>query len=173
MSEYGVYLAIAVLGTVLFVLKLLASFHGFDGDFDFDGDLDGQHSFEVFSIQSLLAFMMGVGWSGLAFHYEMQFGSWPTIFLASLFGVATVLFSSTLMYFSHKLNSSTPVAVPTKGLVGRTYLAIPLNGTGQVELTMGGKKQIIDAQSSEEIPSFTSVKVVEVVNNSLVKVEKV
>ena len=72
-----VYLLLALVGTVFFVLRLLvALFFGSDPDFDTGDHFDGPTgtSFSFFSPLSILAFFIGSGWMGLACRIDWQMG---------------------------------------------------------------------------------------------------
>ena len=81
-SDATLYFSMAAIGTLLFSIRILMMlFFGFDdgGDFDVDADLDGGFEghfgdFSLFSMVSILAFMMGAGWLGLACRLEWGVG---------------------------------------------------------------------------------------------------
>ena len=66
-----VHWGIALPSTIIFVIQLIMTLAGGDGDdfdTDHDGDFDGDHGdgMNIFSIKSVLSFLMFYGWSGLA-----------------------------------------------------------------------------------------------------------
>ena len=72
-TDVVVYLVLALVGTVFFVLRLFVDlFFGGDSDFDtgdhFDGSTDA--SFSFFSLLSILAFFMGLSWIGITFRID-------------------------------------------------------------------------------------------------------
>ena len=166
------YLIIALIGTLLFTIKLALFLYGADSDIDFES----AHAFEVLSLQSILATLMGAGWFGLALQNEFAASSLTTLILAISFGVVCGLFSSALMYWLRKLNYIPTTKQPSVDAQGIVYLEIPVqrSGRGKIELVVEGQKKIIDAISDEAKPiaSFSEIKVVEVLSAHLVVVQK-
>jgi hypothetical protein len=184
-SDATVYFSMASLGSVLFALKMIAMMLGGDieggGDFDLDADADGgldDHGtgFSLFSLLSILAFMMGAGWMGVACRVEWEIGPLATAAASGGFGFFLMLISSFGMFSMRKMNESGSYDVNTcVGEVGRVYLKIPAKGSGQgqVEVNVEGRKKILRAVSSgEEIESFASVKVTGIHTGETVIVEK-
>lgn len=174
MSEYEVYFSLAIMGTGLFLLKFFFLILGAGNDFDIH---DGGEAFEIFSLQTILAILMGFGWAGLALRFEYDFSSFQTLLGSIFFGICIGLLSSLLIYTTRKLNHSTPEHMPEVGSIGQVYLTIPdanVGGKGQVELIIGGTKKIIEAitPSSNPISSFSQVKVTQVNSRHLVTVDK-
>jgi len=181
------YMALA--STVLFTMKLSLSLLG-GGHGDMDGGLDaggdathmdtssgdthgdtpGHHgsgaAFALLSVQSILAFLMGMGWSGLAARVEWHWSSLPTLLMSGLFGFSMMVMTSYLMLQIRRLNREIPVDFEScVGSVGRVYLTVPSQGkgVGQVEVTVSGRLRILSASSTgEEIPAFSAVTVMRV-----------
>lgn len=171
-----VYAWMALLGTFLFIAKMILLLMGGDSDADVDVDvdvdtdtthLDGAESFTLISIQSILAMFMGTGWIGLACREEWGLEKMPSFFVATGFGFLMMLFSSYLTFKVKGLNHTPDNRIDDRavGLTGRAYTDIPANGsgTGQIELTVNGKMQILQATSqTDSIKAFTSIKVTRV-----------
>ncbi len=173
------YFSIAIGGTALFLVKTILLLVGSDADsgnagdgFDvsFDGDaeshLTGSEAFEILSVQSVLAFCMGVGWMGLACSEEWSLAKSHSAIVAVVFGFAMMLLNAWLMTKIKGLNSAgSNDMMNAIGLRGRTYTQIPEKGQGmgQVELTVNGKQQILNAFSENgPITSFSTVYVTDV-----------
>lgn len=171
-----IYAALALLGTTLFVVKMILLLVSGDseGSTEFDdasldnpSHVDGGETFSLVSVQSILAFFMGSGWVGLACREEFEMEKLPSMAAAVGFGFAMMLLSSYLTMKIKGLNAS-PVNKIDKSAIGkkgRAYTNIPANGEGmgQVEITINEKQQILQAFSSgEAIKSFANVKVVDV-----------
>lgn len=179
-SENPVYLILAIVGTSLYLLKMIIFvFVGSDDGGDFDSDLDATSgdSFSLVSTQSILAFFMGAGWIGLAAKREWSQEDLPALLIASGFGFLMMLFSSFLTFQIKKFNY-TPQSNPQEavGKKGRVYSKIPAKGEGmgQVEITVGGKQQILQASSADgEIQSFESIIVKSVDDSGNLLVKKV
>jgi len=106
-TDVVVYLVLALVGTVFFVLRLLvALFFGGDSDFDtgdhFDRSTDA--SFSFFSLLSILAFFMGSGWMGLTCRIDWQMGGLASAAAAAAFGFGMMMLASGLMLTARKLN---------------------------------------------------------------------
>ena len=78
--EFTIYMVIALVGTGLFFIKLVLFLYGADADIDIN--FGSVHAFEVLSLQSILATLMGVGWAGLALHYEFDTSIFTTLILS-------------------------------------------------------------------------------------------
>jgi hypothetical protein len=162
-----VYLIMALVGTLFFVLRLVfALFFGGDGG-DLDGDLgDVGHAdsaFSMFSLLSILAFFMGAGWMGLTCRLDWGLSSTVSAMAAAGFGIMLMAMASGLMAFARSLNRV--VEYDVKTAVGRTatvYMTIPERGQGrgQIKVTVSGRLKMMDAISSgPRIPEFHTVKV--------------
>ncbi len=179
--QYPVYFIMAVAGTALYVMKLALFLLAGDGDGDFDAvenevtDVAGS-TFSLISIQSILAFFMGTGWVGLACLDEFGYSSGKTLIIASVFGFLMMLLSSFLTFKIKGLNHTPKLDYKKAiGVKGRAYTNVPEKGegVGQVEVTFGGKMQILQAVSVDGlIKSFTPIEVVEIDDSGNAQVKK-
>jgi hypothetical protein len=169
-----VYFVLAMLATALFLIKLGLQF--FLGDLDADaGHVDSTDSFTFFSILSLLAFFMGVGWMGLAARVSWGWEAALSAAAATFFGRALMMLSSGLMYAVRQMSQAARYETsPAIGTIGKVYLSIPAKGEGQgqVELTVSGRRKVMHAISTEGlIEVFSAVKIVEVRDDEVFVVE--
>ena len=182
-SDATVYLVMGIIGTLLFTIRvsmmLIFGMHG-GGDFDMHADAGGAghgSGFGLFSLLSIIAFMMGAGWVGLAARTDWHLGQVQAAFAACGFGFTLMFLSSLTMWQMKKFNVEGKYDVQaTVGRTGRVYLAIPAKGegTGQVEMNVDGRRAILTAKSSSKrIDSFTTVKVLEVQDSEIVLVEPI
>jgi hypothetical protein len=163
-----VYLVMGSVGSVLFLIKVVMTlFAGVDdgADFDTDGGFDAHGAdFHFFSLLSILSFMMGAGWMGLACRQEWGFASLPAAMIASAFGFGLMLLSSAGMYQMRKLSEEGSYNLEhCIGKTGRVYLKIPAKGKGmgQIQIAVDGRHKTLAAVSANrEIESFATVKVV-------------
>ena len=171
---YGV---LAIVGTLLFVVRLsVALFSGGDGgDFDADGDIGTDASFTLFSLLSIMAFIMGTGWMGLAARIDWDLGRGVSAVLAVGFGTTMMLLASGLMYMTRKLNRDVQYDVRTAlGRTARVYLTLPARGegAGQIEVSVSGRRKVLPAISNgPQIEAFTAVTVVDVRDDDTLVVE--
>jgi len=179
-ADVVTYTILAGVGTLLFLIRLvLALFFGDGGDGgDFDADVDAgsDAAFTLFSLLSVMAFIMGAGWMGLAARVDWDLRRAPSALLSVGFGILMMLFASGLMYLARKLNREVQYDVRTAiGKTGRVYLTLPARGKGegQVEISVSGRKKVLRAISSDkEIKAFADVRVVEVRDDETLVVEK-
>ena len=170
-----IHWGIALPSTIIFVIQLIITLAGGDADdidADGDGDFDGD-GMHIFSVKSVLAFLMFYGWSGLA---AIQYGmvTWWTITLISLgIGVLMMMFTAWLFFMLLKLQESGTMNIENAiGKQGEVYLTIPAKkaGTGKIQIIIQGSYRTIDAltEETEDIKTGTFVEVVEVINDTLV-----
>lgn len=169
MNEYQTWLAVAIASTLLFIIKILLILFGGDhhDHGDFHGDFDSTDSFEIFSIQSVIAFVMGASWMGLTIRYQWMGSLNMAIFGSTLFGFAILLLFSILMKNVKKLNHKNVASfLPSVGTKGISYLPIPAvnMGSGKIQITTDGRLCVIDAiqKGIKEIPSHTAIEVTEI-----------
>jgi len=179
-ADLVAYAALAMVGTLFFVLRLLFALFGFDADADVDGDFDGSvsdASFSLFSLLSILAFLMGAGWMGLAARMEWEMSRPISFFLAMGFGSFMMLTASGLMFTLRRMTDAGQYDLASSvGKTGRVYSAIPAKGQGQgqVEVVVSGRTKVLPAVSTGgKIASFIAVRVVEVRDDKSLVVETI
>ncbi len=176
-TDVLVYLIMALIGTVFFLLRLLiALFFGGDGDIDGDlADAGGDGAFSLFSLLSILAFFMGAGWMGLTARVDWELGGMASAAAATGFGFALMLMASGMMAFARKLSKS--VEYDLGSAVGRTakvYMTIPEKGAGQgkIQVSVSGRLKVLDAISNgPRLVEFSSARVVAVRDDGTFVVE--
>lgn len=163
----------ALLGTLIFVIRIGLMLVGGDagGDFDLDIDLDVDpaisdtgHAFEVFSFQSLTAFAMGFGWGGLGGLRGAGWDYLPSVIVAIAAGVGMVWLLGLLLKGIHDLQSSGNVSINQAiGVVGEIYATVPASGggRGQIRLVIDGRQRLYNAfAEAEELPTGARATVV-------------
>jgi hypothetical protein len=176
-----VYLVMALVGTIFFLLRLVIAlfFGGDSGDLDGDmGDVGHADSaFNMFSLLSILAFFMGAGWMGLTCRVDWGLSSMVSAMAAAGFGFVLMLMASALMAFARSLNRVVEYDLNTAvGKTASVYMTIPERGQGrgQIKVNVSGRLKMLDAISSgPRIPEFASVKVLSVVDDGTFVVEPV
>ena len=162
------YVLMAGVGTILFLLRLVVGLFGGDsGDFDSDVAHSGTDgSFNLFSLLSVLAFIMGTGWMGLAARIDWGLSRPVAVVIAVSFGTLMMFLAAGLMYLTRRLNREVSYDVKTAvGRTGRAYMTVPARGSGQgkVQVSISGRLMTVDAVSTgPAIAQFTDVKVVDV-----------
>ena len=176
-ADAAFYFVMAAVGTLLFLFRLGFAIFGADADGDVDVDLeaDSTGAFQVFSVLSILAFFMGAGWMGLACRIDWGLGRLPSALAAAGFGFLMMLAASGLAWGARRLNREVTYDLGTAvGHTARVYLTIPASGEGlgQVEVSVSGRRKVIQAASrGAEIAAFSDVKVVDVRDDEVLIVE--
>lgn len=181
-SSNTVFWISAIIGTTLFVLRMLMAILGSafdydDTDIDFEGDIEHHHtvpSFKLFTLHSLSGFFMMFGWVGLACTQQLVMPYTHAIALAFMVGVITMIIVALIFKGASLLESpgTTFGIESTVALIGTVYQEIPAYGQGKINLTVHGVTREILAQSQYHIPiaSFTLVKVIKVIDHEVVEV---
>lgn len=160
----------ALLGTGIFVLRIAMMLIGGDGidggDTDAGGSLDGDDStgaFEILSVQSVSAFLMGFGWVGIGCFLGAHWSSSVALVVGSLGGFLMVWIMGSVLGAVRGLESSGNIPLDRAlGKVGEVYARVPAAGAGkgQVKLVLSNHQRIYNAISeSSELSSGTRVRV--------------
>jgi hypothetical protein len=160
-----VYLVMASVATLLFLVRLGFSMVGGDGgDFEADADFDSDASFTLFSVLSILAFFMGAGWMGLACRLDWGLDRLTSSLVSAGFGFVMMMAAAGLSHAARRLDRTVEYDVRTAvGRTARVYLTIPAagQGYGQVEVSVSGRKKVVRAVSAgPRLEAFSDVKIV-------------
>ena len=172
-----VYAGLALLGTVVFLLRLVMTLVLGMGETDFDVEDMGHGGFPLISILSITAFFMGSGWMGLIARVEWGVAPVTASLLAAGFGGLCMLLAASLMFAGRRLTQD--VTYDHKTAVGRTgqcYMSIPAKGEGggQVRVSVSGRSMIVNATSTgPAIDAFADIKVVDTRDDGTLLVEPV
>lgn len=168
------YKYIAIFSTVAFIVKfIIFSMTVGDGSevsSDFDSVSDTDTSFNFFSIQSILAFLMGFGWIGLAAVTQWGFTISNTFIVSTVVGFVFMFFSAYLMLKVKCLNQVvTPEYEKCVNKIGKAYNTIHPKSEGQIEIEINGKLSVINAINftEEEIKAFEAIKIIKYENEKL------
>jgi hypothetical protein len=167
----------AIVGTGFFTLRMLllmaGSGHHLGVDFHSDvhaGDLHGDadasdstHSFQILSIQTIAAFVMGFGWAGLA---GLKGTHWDPVMVnlvAIGCGAGMVWLLGLLLRGMTEMQTSGTIQIASAvGREGDVYVTVPGDGArrGQVRVTVESRQRIYDAISKgEDLPTGSRVRV--------------
>lgn len=175
----NVFIALSIFSTILYILKLII-FMSTGGDAEVNADFDTitetDTSFTFFSLQSMLAFFMGFGWTGLMALEQFNTTKPIALLAAIIIGLLFMYASAYLMYSIKKLNKT--IKKDINELVnkqGRTYTSFPPKGEGRIEIEFNNKLSILEAinLSDEQINSFVQIKVEKIENNKIYIVKKI
>lgn len=185
----------ALLGTAVFLLKLgLMMLTGIGGDVDAptDADLDldagvdlgeaaesgdSTEAFNLLSIQSIAAFLMGFGWGGYAGLRGFGWDATSSSLLGIAFGAALVWLLGWLMKMVYDLQSSGNIRIhETVGAKGTVYANVPARGqgSGQVRIVVKDRQRIYNAVSEgDPIATGSGIRVVGANENNTLTVTTV
>ena len=185
MNTETLFWSFAVFGTVLFVLRTALMFSGIGHDFGASHDVyhevdtatGSEHSFKLFSLQTLTAFVMMFGWAGLAALKQFELGTALSVVVALAVGVVFMYLIAFFMRALLKLETDGIVfkIEDTIGTNASVYERIPASGLGRIQIHAGGMLREVQAVSEkgEVIDSARPVVVVRVVDSQTVSVQPV
>lgn len=170
------FLLCAAISTAFYILMFaITLFGGNGGDGSFDLDSGDAHtssdaSFKLFSIQSLLAFCMGFGWTGLSTRIEWGLSYWVAVPLAIFIGLAFMFVTAWMLAKVYGLSHEPQKTLqPAIGAFGKVYMSLPAKGAGkgQVQVVIDGQLRTVGAVSSgNRIKEFTEVEILGVQDES-------
>ena len=178
-----VYIGCAILGGILFLLRLVLMIVGADSDADVDLDADadidadaGDGGLGLFSLHGITSFFLVFGLAGLACIRDSNLSPGLSALIAFGAGTLMMFVVAFLLAQLYKLKSSGNINLENAiGEEGTIYLRIPENGTGKVQVVVQERMRIYDARCSSggEIPTGDRVRVDKVLDNSILSVEKI
>jgi len=178
------FLACAIVGGVVFLVRMVLMFVGMGGDGDLDSfagpdapeaDQTSDESFRFLSIQSMSSFFLMFGLVGLTI---LRNGGAVWLAYAGAIGSGgiTVWLVSLLFKGMRRLQSDGTLRINNAiGQEGTVYLTIPANGSGQVQVAVQGALRIFEARSVKKVELRTGerIRVVEVAAGNILLVEQV
>ena len=176
----------ALVGSVVFVIQMILTLIGLDGhdvDTGFDvgdfGDADGDTmdtggGLSLFSIRSLVNFIVGFGWSGVSFH-KLIGNNILLVLVSVAVGCAFVWLFFYIRKQTRKLESNGAFDIRNcEGKTANVYLRIPANGKGKgkVQISVNGSFHEIDALTDgDAIATGQKVRITEVIDGETLRVE--
>ena len=187
-----IYWGIAIIASAIFALQSLMSLIGsslFDsadagagGDVDTDVNTDmsadshwgGMSHF--FSVRNLVNFLLGAGWGGVCFYSTIS-SKTLLMFVAIVCGIIFVLIFFFLVTVLMKLSKDNTFQLSeTLDKAANVYLNIPEkeSGNGKIQISVRGSVHELDAfTKGERIPTGAKVRVIKIIGNQAVLVEKI
>lgn len=177
-----IYWGVAIFASLVFVIQIVLTFAGMgdtDGGMDADvadgNTMDTGGAIQLFTVRNFINFLLGVGWGGVCF--------WDTIsnpmLLLCVALVIGVLFVGVFLFMFRKLKRLEHTASynlqDAVGQIADVYLRIPAErgGEGKVQAAFSGSVQELSAiTDGEQIPSGAKVRVLGVVGDHTLLVEK-
>jgi hypothetical protein len=172
---------IAIPASLIFIIQTIMTFAGADSSDgtnpDFNGDFDGTDMpFQLFTLRNLINFLLGFSWTGISFFKSIE-SSWLLILIA--FGVGSLFVYLFFIVIKQVQKLAEDNTFNINNVVGKTasvYLRIPgqKSGYGKVQVSVNGSFHELNAiTNNDEIPTGTMIKIIELVDDNLILVEKV
>ena len=170
----------AVVASLIFIVQMVLTLIGMDSS-DMDVDFDGANTMDLgggmnlFTIKNLIGFLVGFGWTGVCFYNSI---SSPILLILVAFIVGCLFIGIFVVIYKQtkKLEHNGAFKIDeVKDTIVSVYLRIPATGSGKgkVQVSQNGSVHELDALTDgDEIPSGAKVKIVEIIDNETVKVEK-
>ena len=176
-SLQKIFWYIALITSLIFLVQTVLTFAGSHSadvaNTDFDGDLNHADApFQLFSLRNLINFLLGFGWTGVAFFNTIP-NKMILVALAFAVGVAFVFVFFLLIMQIMKLTEDNTFNIQNlAGKSGEVYLNIPaeMSGRGKVLISVNGSNHELQAMTRSEIPLLSSrlVKVIEILDGVLI-----
>jgi len=191
------FVLFAAIGGALFFIRLTLFFLGGDADADVDVDVDidvdvdvdvdvdgadgaddmddSDVSFKVLSLQTVTAFLMMFGLTGLALRREAYLTEGWSVLGGIGVGTFSLLVVAKLMSWMKGMKSDgTMVMANAVGQDGSVYLTIQKGGIGKVRVTVQGRLKVFNAvaQDGKEIKTGERVTVLQVTPDNTLIVAK-
>lgn len=179
------YWTIAIAVSVVFAIQVALTLIGL-GDMDADADIsdmgdgngetmDTGGAIQLFTIRNTVNFLLGVGWGGVCLSSVIQ-----NRFLLALAAIVCgcIMVGAFIIMYKQlmKLEGNGSYRIEESvGQVCEVYIRIPANrsGSGKVQISFHGSVQELPAQTEgEAISSGTKVRVKEVINKTVLIVER-
>jgi len=173
-----IYWGIAIIASLFFAVQTIISFVGGDvfDDVDFDADSHSDGVSHFFSVRNLVNFLLGAGWGGVCFYGSISSKALLMV-VAFVCGIVFVMIFFFLIKILLKLSKDNTFQFEeTLGKTADVYIPIPENksGKGKIQISVRGSFHELDAiTAGEKITTSNKVKVVEIIDNQLVVVEKI
>lgn len=171
---------LAFFASLIFVFQTITTFLGTDASADLDADFEGdfhdvEAPFELFSFRNLINFLLGFGWTGVAFYGKVN----EVLLIVLAFVVGVVFVGIFFFIIKQILKLQEDNTFNISGTVGKTaevYMTIPgrKTGSGKVQVSVNGSVHELEAVTEQEQKIHTGNKVrIARVENQVLFVEKI
>ena len=149
---------------------------GMDVDVSADTAIDGDSGpFQLFTFRNFINFLLGFGWSIISFEKAIE-NQFVLILVSAVIGVLLVMAVMAIFRFMSRMEQSGTINMANAvGCKGNVYLKIPgeKRGEGKVQISIQGAIREFDALTTgEELETGAPIRVVEVINDSTLLVER-
>ncbi|MCT4542737.1 MAG: hypothetical protein N4A63_04265 [Vallitalea sp.] len=181
---------IAIPSTLVLVIQTILTLIGIgDGgdanvDIDIDSDFDSDLSdtvtsadFKFISIRGILSFLTIFGWTGVSLS-STNMPPYLIIIISTIAGLIAMIVVALLFYAVSKMQSNGVIRYKNAlGCNGEVYIPIPANkkGIGKIQVTIQERLVEVDAMTTSNKPITTGsmVRVIDIINNHILIVEKI
>ena len=181
-SSLGLFMqsvwCITLFASLVFVIQTIMTFIGMDTDGGMDVDvsadtaIDGDSGpFQLFTFRNFINFLLGFGWSIISFEKAIE-NQFVLILVSAVIGVLLVMAVMAIFRFMSRMEQSGTINMANAvGCRGNVYLKIPgeKRGEGKVQISIQGA---IALTTGEELETGAPIRVVEVINDSTLLVER-
>ena len=185
-SSLGLFMqsvwCITLFASLVFVVQTIMTFIGMDTDGGMDVDvsadtaIDGDSGpFQLITFRNFIKFLLGFGWSIISFEKAIE-NQFVLILVSAVIGVLLVMAVMAIFRFMSRMEQSGTINMANAvGCKGNVYLKIPgeKRGEGKVQISIQGAIREFDALTTgEELETGAPIRVVEVINDSTLLVER-
>jgi len=170
-----IFWGISIFSSVVFGFQLLMTLLGFDSGADTDvSDVDLSGEFSLFSLRSIVAFLLFFGWTGVM---VLNGGGSLTraITLGGVAGSIAMIIIAYLLYQMYKMEESGTISLDSAiGQEGEVYIPIPsnLNGKGKIQIQVENKiMELTAVTNNNKLSTGKKVKVLDVLEKNILLVE--
>lgn len=167
---------IAVFASLVFIVQMIMTFIGMDTDIDIDTDsttADGP--FQLFTFRNFINFFLGFSWTGIALRPNIE-NTFLLLFVAILVGVLLVVAVMFIFKWMSGMEESGTISIQKAvGCKGTVYIPVAgqKKGEGKIQITVQGAIREYNAVTEgDTLPTGTPVRVVGVLNDDLLLIEK-
>lgn len=169
----------AAFASLIFLFQTILTLLGtHSGDLSTDFDSDANHfdaPFELFTFRNLINFLLGFGWTGVAFYGK--YSDSLVVLFAAIVGIIFVAMFFFIIKQMLKLQEDNSFNIEnTLGKTAQVYMNIPphKNGIGKIQMSIKGSFHELEAvtEADEMIFASETVRVLSVENQVLI-VEKI
>ena len=185
-SSLGLFMqsvwCITLFASLVFVIQTIMTFIGMDTDGGMDVDVsadtatDGYSGpFQLFTFRNFINFLLGFGWSIISFEKAIE-NQFVLILVSAVIGVLLVMAVMAIFRFMSRMEQSGTINMANAvGCKGNVYLKIPgeKRGEGKVQISIQGAIREFNALTAgEELETGAPIRVVEVINDNTLLVER-
>ena len=185
-SSLGLFMqsvwCITLFASLVFVIQTIMTFIGMDTDGGMDVDVSADTAtdgvsgpFQLFTFRNCINFLLGFGWSIISFEKAIE-NQFVLILVSAVIGVLLVMAVMAIFRFMSRMEQSGTINMANAvGCKGNVYLKIPgeKRGEGKVQISIQGAIREFDALTAgEELETGAPIRVVEVINDNTLLVER-